>query len=448
MAKRLFGTDGIRGVAGEAPLDAQTVTALGRALGKDLARRQLQSYPVLIGMDTRESGPAIAAQLAAGLAAEGLTAEFLGVITTPGVAWVARTGGYAAGVMVSASHNPFQDNGIKIFDRTGFKLPDAEEHEIEEEIFRQLETADGKLAAAPPLLVSSGSIRRYIDFLLSTIDCNLNGLRLVLDCGNGAASPHAPGLFRAAGAEVIALFDQPDGRNINLGCGAVHTEKLREAVIAYGADAGIAFDGDADRAILVAASGRIIDGDAVLLIVSRALQSAGLLAGGEVVSTVMSNIGLERALHSSGIGMVRTQVGDKYVLEEMLRRGAALGGEQSGHVIFHAYATTGDGMLTGLQTLRVAAKQGKSLDELAADLVVFPQTLVNVRVKERRPLDSLPVTTEAIRASERELDGAGRVLVRYSGTEPLLRVMVEGPGMPQVEKIAERIAGAIRTELG
>jgi phosphoglucosamine mutase len=280
------------------------------------------------------------------------------------------------------------------------------------------------------------------------MDCSLNGLRLVLDCGNGAASPHAPGLFRDAGAEVIALFDQPDGRNINLGCGAVHPEKLREAVIAHRADAGIAFDGDADRAILVAASGRIIDGDAVLLIVSRALQSAGLLAGGEVVSTVMSNIGLERALRTSGIGMVRTQVGDKYVLEEMLRRGAALGGEQSGHIIFHAYATTGDGMLTGLQTLRVAAKQEKSLDELAADLVVFPQTLLNVRVKERRPLESLTATTEAIRTSERELDGAGRVLVRYSGTEPLLRVMVEGPGMPQVEEIARRIAGAIRTELG
>jgi phosphoglucosamine mutase len=448
MGKRLFGTDGIRGVAGEPPLDAPTVTALGRALGKDLARRRLESYPVLIGMDTRQSGPAIAAQLAGGLAAEGLTAEFLDVITTPGVAWLARTGSYAAGVMVSASHNPFQDNGIKIFDRTGFKLPDGEEHEIEEEIFRQLETADGKSAAAPALPVSSGSIRRYIEFLLSTMDCSLNGLRLVLDCGNGAASPHAPGLFRDAGAEVIALFDQPDGRNINLGCGAVHPEKLREAVIAHRADAGIAFDGDADRAILVAASGRIIDGDAVLLIVSRALQSAGLLAGGEVVSTVMSNIGLERALRTSGIGMVRTQVGDKYVLEEMLRRGAALGGEQSGHIIFHAYATTGDGMLTGLQTLRVAAKQGKSLDELAADLVVFPQTLLNVRVKERRPLESLTATTEAIRTSERELDGAGRVLVRYSGTEPLLRVMVEGPGMPQVEEIARRIASAIRTELG
>jgi phosphoglucosamine mutase len=282
-------------------------------LGKDLALRGLESYPVLIGMDTRESGPAIAAQLAGGLAAEGLTAEFLGVITTPGVAWLARTGSYAAGVMVSASNNPFQDNGIKIFDRTGFKLPDAEEHEIEEEIFRQLilpqaETAEGKFAAAAPLPVSNGSIRRYIEFLLSTMDCSLSGLRLVLDCGNGAASPHAPGLFRDAGAEVIALFDQPDGRNINLGCGAVHPEKLREAVIAHRADAGIAFDGDADRAILVAASGRIIDGDAVLLIVSRALQSAGLLAGGEVVSTVMSNIGLERALRTSGIGMVRTQV--------------------------------------------------------------------------------------------------------------------------------------------
>jgi phosphoglucosamine mutase len=447
MGKRLFGTDGIRGVAGEPPLDQRTVHALGRALGKDLSARELARHPVLIGMDTRESGPSIAAQLGAGLASQGLRVEFAGVITTPGVAYLTRTGDYAAGVMISASHNPFRDNGIKVFGRTGFKLPDAEEHEIEEEVFRQLESA-ADLLTEPPALAVSGNTRRYLDFLLATIKESLQGLRVVLDCGNGAASPLAAQLFHEAGAKVFPLFDQPDGRNINLDCGAVHPEKLRDEVVARGADAGIAFDGDADRAILVARSGRIIDGDAVLLMVSRALQAAGQLKGSEVVSTVMSNIGLEKALQAAGIRMIRTQVGDKYVLEEMLRRGAVLGGEQSGHVIFSTWATTGDGMLTGLQTLAVAVRCRQSLDELAKDLVVFPQLLVNVRVKERKPLENLPAVTEEIRASERELNGSGRVLVRYSGTEPLLRVMVEGPDMAQVREIAERIAGAIRAELG
>ena len=447
MAKRLFGTDGIRGVAGEPPLDPRTVGALGRALGKDLVANGRGSSPVLIGMDTRESGPMIAAHLAQGLAAQGVTSEFLGVVATPGVAYLARTGDYSAGVMISASHNPFQDNGIKIFGHSGFKLPDHEEHEIEEEIFRQLESETGQ-PPAPAMLQPNTGIAPYLDFLLSTLPARLDGLRVVLDCGNGAASPHAAQVFRKAGAEVTSLFDEPDGRNINLGCGAVYPEKLRAAVIGAGAHAGVSFDGDADRAMLVAPSGRIIDGDAMLLIVSRSMQAKGCLTGNELVTTVMANIGLEKALAASGIAMVRTQVGDKYVLEEMLRRNAMLGGEQSGHVIFHQYATTGDGMLTGLQALAVAAETGKSLDELASDLVVYPQLLVNVRVKERRSLESLPGVNAEIRSCEAELNGSGRVLVRYSGTEPLLRVMVEGPAMPLVKDLAERIARAIRAELG
>ncbi len=445
MAKQLFGTDGIRGVAGEPPLDAATVLALGRALGKDLAVRGLGGSPVLMAMDTRESGPAIAAQLAAGLRAAGLSTVFLGVAPTPAVAYLTRTGNYAAGVMISASHNPFGDNGIKVFGSTGFKLPDNEEHEIEEEIFRQMGSV-GESTVVTPLEISLNA-RSWLDFLLATLPVSLAGMRVVLDCGNGAASPHAAQLFRQAGAEVTGLFAEPNGRNINLGCGALHPEILRDAVIAQKADAGIAFDGDADRAILVAPSGRIIDGDAVLLIVSRALQAQGKLRGNEVVSTVMSNIGLEKALDASGIVLLRTGVGDKYVLEEMLRRGAVIGGEQSGHIIFHEHSTTGDGMLTGLQTLAACAAQGKSLDELANDLVVYPQLLLNVRVKERKPLEGLAGVTEEIRACETELQGAGRVLVRYSGTEALLRVMVEGQDMPQVQRLAERIASAIRAEM-
>lgn len=446
MGKRLFGTDGIRGVAGIPPLDPQTVTALGIALGDDLHRQGLAAKPVLIGMDTRESGPAIAAQLADGLRKTGVRVEFAGVVTTPGVAYLTRTGAFSAGVMISASHNPFADNGIKVFACTGYKLPDAEEGDIEEEIFRILADSDAITQAETPL-THTFSVRPYLDFLLSTIGVRLDGLRLVIDCGNGAASALAPGLFREAGAEVTAICDQPDGRNINLNCGALHVERLREAVLASGADAGVAFDGDADRAMLISPLGRLVDGDATMLIAARRLQADGHLPGNLVVSTVMSNLGLEKALERLGIAMLRTPVGDKYVLEEMIRRNATLGGEQSGHVIFREYATTGDGMLTALKILETCVRERATLDELAADLVVFPQLLVNIRVKERKPLDELPRVLDEIRACESALDGSGRVLVRFSGTEPLARVMVEGPDQSQVEKWAERIASAIRSEL-
>ena len=448
MAKRLFGTDGIRGTAGVAPLDPKTVTALGMALAEDLQHQKLAQMPVLIGMDTRESGPAIAAQLAHGLGVGGVNVDFAGVLTTPGVAYLTRTGSHSAGVMISASHNPFEDNGIKIFARTGFKLPDAEEHEVEEAIFRLLPGIPEQTLL--PALTAPRDPRPYLDFLLSTLASAkpLAGLKIVMDCGNGAASALGPELFREAGALVIPIGNEPNGRNINLNCGALHLENLRDQVTAHVADAGVAFDGDADRAMLVARSGRIIDGDAMLLIASRQMQADGHLPGNMVISTVMSNLGLEKALERMGITMLRTPVGDKYVLEEMVRREAALGGEQSGHVIFREYATTGDGMLTALKVLETAVRAGATLDELAADLVVYPQLLVNVRVKERRALEELPGVTGEIQACEAELNGSGRILVRYSGTEPLLRVRVEGPEQAQVQRLADRVAIAIRADMG
>jgi phosphoglucosamine mutase len=397
-------------------------------------------------MDTRESGLWLAEQVAGGLARSGVAARFAGVITTPGVAYLTRTGHFVAGVMISASHNPYRDNGIKVFARTGFKLPDAEEHAVEEEIFRILPGV--RAVASPAPLAISLSVQPYLTFLLSTLSGSLAGLRVVLDCGNGAASALAPPLFRAAGAEVMAICDDPDGRNINLNCGALHLEQLRAKVLEWKADAGVAFDGDADRALLVASSGKVIDGDAIMLIAARRLQQDGHLPGNIVVSTVMSNLGLEIALKRLGVSMIRTPVGDKYVLEEMLRRDAPLGGEQSGHIIFREYATTGDGMLTALKVLETCVRENAGLDTLAAGLTVFPQLLVNVRVKERRPLDELTGVVDEIRACEAALNGSGRVLVRFSGTEPLLRVMVEGTEQGRIEELAARIVSAIRAELG
>jgi phosphoglucosamine mutase len=446
LAKQLFGTDGIRGVAGEYPLDGATVFAFGAALGKDAAAQGAVNPEILIGTDTRESGGWIAELVAGGLESQGARVRFAGVITTPGVAYLTRTGPFAAGVMISASHNPYQDNGLKVFGHSGFKLPDSEEHEIEQEIFRLRE--QGVPPVSAKLTVDEELDRRYLDFLFSTLPGRLDGARIVLDCGNGASYRLAPELFRRAGADVTTIGAEPNGKNINLGCGALHLEKLREAVLACGADFGAAFDGDADRAIFVSAGGKIVDGDNVLLVCGRALRDSGHLHGDTVVSTVMSNLGLERALEASGIRMVRTPVGDKYVLEEMVRLGAALGGEQSGHVIFREYSTTGDGMLTALLLFGIARRAGLGLDELTADLKVYPQRLVNVRVKEKKALADLPAVAEEIRRVEAAFGGLGRVLVRFSGTEPLARVMVEGPDLERVETFSERIAEAIRREMG
>ncbi len=447
--RQLFGTDGVRGVAGEFPLDPKTVHALGAALG-DIARRHESRPEVVIGMDTRESSPWIAAQVAGGLKERGASVRFAGVTTTPGVAYLTRTNDFVAGVMISASHNPYRDNGIKIFSHSGYKLPDEREHAIEQEIFALLEA--GVQPAPAALAPDAGLDQLYIDFLASTVARPLSGLNLAIDCGNGAASKLAPELFQRLGACVTALNCAPDGRNINLACGALHVEKLREAVLGGGADMGVAFDGDADRAIFVSRSGKVVNGDAVLLLCAKALKAKGRLTGPDgrpaVVATVMSNLGLERALASHGIRLVRTPVGDKYVLEEMLRSGVVLGGEQSGHVIFSEYATTGDGLLTALRVIDTALEAGTGLDELTRELEVYPQRLVNVRIKSRKPLSELPAVNKEIRAAERDFGGAGRVLVRFSGTEPLARVMVEGPDLASVEAAATRIAAAIERDLG
>ena len=449
MGRQLFGTDGIRGIAGEYPLDAKTVQALGTALGE--AARKLSPDPeVVIGMDTRESGPCLAEQVAGGLAARGVRVRFAGVVTTPGIAYLTRTNAFVAGVMISASHNPYRDNGIKVFGHSGYKLPDEREHEIERRLFELL--AEGFEPAALPLTQDAALGRNYLDYLASIVKRRFDGVRMVVDCGNGAASALAPALFERLGARVQAIHCAPDGRNINLNCGALHVESLRQTVIAENADAGVAFDGDADRAIFVACGGKIVDGDAVLLIAARRLAAEGRLGGPEgkpaVVATVMSNLGLERALTASGIALLRTPVGDKYVLEEMLRTGAMLGGEQSGHVIFLEHATTGDGLLTALRVIEMMLEAGTGLEELTRDLEIYPQILVNVRVARKKPLEEMPEVVREIREAEHGFGASGRVLVRFSGTEPLARIMVEGPEQARVEAAARRIAAAIERELG
>ena len=445
MAKDLFGTDGIRGVAGEYPLDRETVYAFGVALGKDAAAHAPQPE-ILIGADTRESGGWIAELVAGGLASQGARVRYAGVITTPGVAYLTRTGRFVAGVMISASHNPYEDNGLKVFGHSGFKLPDDEEHLIEQEIFRQ--KAAGVTPAGQKLSVEEALVREYLDFLANVSSVRLDGAKVAIDCGNGASYELAPELFRRLGADVVAICCEPNGRNINLNCGALHLERLQQEVVAHGAQFGVAFDGDADRAIFVSAAGNVVNGDAVLLACGRALKNAGKLPADTVVSTVMANLGLEKAFEAEGIRMVRTPVGDKYVLEEMVRLGAALGGEQSGHIIFREYATTGDGMLTALRLFEIAMQAGTGLDELTADLKIFPQRLVNVRVREKKGLLELPAVASEIRRVEDEFRGAGRVLVRFSGTEPLARVMVEGPDLAQVESFSTSIADVIRREMG
>jgi phosphoglucosamine mutase len=445
MAKKLFGTDGIRGAAGEYPLDPKTTYALGEALGSWAAKHH-GSPEIVIGMDTRESSESLARQVAGGLVRAGVKPRFAGLITTPGVAYLTRSMDFVAGVMISASHNPYKDNGIKVFDHSGFKLPDEEEHELEKQIFALLASDLTPLPAV--ISVDEGLDAAYIDYLVSTLKSPLNGMRLIVDCANGAASKLAQGLFERAGASVTTIGCDPNGRNINLNCGALHVEKLREEVLRLGADAGVAFDGDADRCILVSHSGKVVDGDAVLLIAASHMQEAGELSVPVVVATVMSNLGLERALSARGISLLRTAVGDKYVLEEMVRRGASIGGEQSGHVIFHSYATTGDGMLTALRVLEIVAKSGRNLDELTSELETFPQVLVNVRVKERKPLAELSAVQHEISTAQAAFGDRGRILVRFSGTEPLARVMVEGMDHDLVRSAADRIAGAIQAELG
>jgi phosphoglucosamine mutase len=446
--RELFGTDGMRGVAGGFPLDPVTIFATGLALGRSLHNRAAKPA-VLLGWDTRESSAWIGSTFAAGLRQAGARVESAGVVPTPAVAFLTRKLGFQTGAVISASHNPWRDNGIKLFGGDGFKLPDAVELAIEKEI---LDLA-GKIVAPdadslPPLEVNSTFKTDYIEFLLGCVPgLSLAGLRIVADCANGAAAAVAPEVFRRMGGEVTLLNIAPDGRNINEECGALHPAFVASETRARGADVGLTFDGDADRCMMAGPGGNVIDGDAILLMAARDLKARGLLTGDLVVATSMSNMGLEAALRRSGIRMFRAPVGDRYVLKEMLAQNAALGGEQSGHILLPHLATTGDGLLTALMILDLMARSGKSMDELIADLKVFPQIIVNIKVRSKQPLESIPAVEAAIRAAEEELKDTGRVVVRYSGTEALARVMIEAESEDAMRRHAEAIANAIRNEL-
>ncbi|HEV2135240.1 MAG TPA: phosphoglucosamine mutase [Terracidiphilus sp.] len=451
--RKLFGTDGIRAVAGEPPLDPTTIFATGLALGHSL-RKTAAEPRVILGRDTRESGSWIAATLAAALRQTGAHVESAGVVTTPAVAFLARSLGFHAGVVISASHNPWQDNGIKLFGGDGYKLPDAVELAIEDEILHHAAQIAAPDPAALPLVEDNAAhTSRYIQFLLHSVPgLSLAGLHIVADCANGAAAALAPELFRrldSAGAAKIELLNiAPDGRNINLNCGALHPEHVAAETAKRGADLGLTFDGDADRCLLAGPRGNVINGDAILLAAARDLKARGMLTGNLVVATTMSNMGLEAALKHSGIAMLRAPVGDRYVLEQMQARDAALGGEQSGHILFPHLATTGDGLLTALVILDLIARSGQTIDQLTADLKVYPQVIVNVRVREKKPLTSIPSIAAAIRTAEEDLKETGRVVIRYSGTEPLARVMIEAESESAMKHHAEAIAAAIRAELG
>jgi phosphoglucosamine mutase len=445
VTERLFGTDGVRGVAGEHPLDHATVRRLGAALVRALP--QSASTPqLLIGRDTRESGPWIEAELAHGASGEGAQITSAGIVPTPAVAYLTRTAAYDAGVVISASHNPFEDNGIKVFSGRGEKFTERTEREVEAIVAdRSWSARAGEARTLDP----SDLTRSYLDHLRAIIaDAPFTGFKLAIDCANGATTPVAPQLFQSLGFDTVVIADRPDGRNINLGCGSTHPDLLARTVVECGCRMGVAFDGDGDRAIFVDERGEIVNGDAVLLMCARQMKREGRLAGNAIVATVMSNIGLEIALRESAIGLVRCAVGDKYVMEEMLARGLSLGGEQSGHIIFSEYLFTGDGLCTALNVLATVAKTGRSLGNLASDLTVYPQVLMNVRVREKADLSSVPAVAAAIARVESRVAGQGRLLVRYSGTEPLLRVMLEGAREHELRSWGQEIVDTVKQYLG
>jgi len=471
--RQLFGTDGIRGVAGEYPLDHETVYAIGRACGARLVRRFGQAK-VVLRQDTRESSGWIAETMARGLRDAGCGFASAGVLTTPGVAYLTRTHGFAAGVVISASHNPWQDNGIKLFGPNGMKLADEIEHEIEAEIFEHIDQladlkhdegslmqqvlpGDAKLRddylkwLAAQVAHISPPLGNVGDKQVSADARSLQSLRVLIDCANGAASAIAPELFARLGIPAEILHTSPNGRNINDGCGALHPEHVAAELLRRPGqfDLGITLDGDADRALFSDSRGNVVNGDAVLLIAARDMQSRGRLARDTVVATTMSNLGLEKALRAHGIRMLRADVGDKYVLEEMLKTGATLGGEQSGHILFmDGDSTTGDGLLTALRVLEIVARSGQPLEQLAAEYKVSPQQIRNVRVREKIPMNELPTVAAAIRAAEQELNGNGRVVVRYSGTEKLARVMIEAEDEALMRKHVEAVARALQGAIG
>lgn len=444
MIPKLFGTDGMRGVAGVSPLDPPTIARLAAAIVR--VRPFARAPRLIVGRDTRESGEWIERELARGAASEGAHVTSAGILPTPGVAYLAGALDFDLGVVISASHNSYQDNGIKVFSGKGEKFGEHEERAVEAVM------ADHSWSVSPsaaPQLELRDFVEPYLAHVRRLLPAPgpLSGARIALDMANGATTTTAKRLLDALGFEVVALGDAPDGRNINLACGSTHPANLAAAVVTHKCRLGVAFDGDGDRAIFVDHRGHLVDGDAVLLMLGLSYQRQGRLAGDTVVATVMSNIGLEIALRDRGIKMVRTPVGDKYVMEAMLRNGYVIGGEQSGHVILAEHLFTGDGLATSLAVLRVMAETGRELSDLVSELVTFPQTLVNVRVRDKRPVDGVPEIAAAMARVEAAQGGRGRLLVRYSGTEPLLRVMIEGEDQASVQAWAEEIAEAVRLTL-
>jgi phosphoglucosamine mutase len=454
--KTLFGTDGIRGEAGRFPLDAPTVNTIGFSLANHLAETVAEPV-IVIGRDTRESGEWLERALIEGAAQAGVKCLSAGVITTPGVAYLTRKLQAHAGVVISASHNPYQDNGIKIFSPSGQKIDDSLERQIERDVWTGSKTDESGLRASRepvfknPSPLAVASLRDdYLRFLIHEIanDLSLKGLTIVVDCANGASTEFAPPLFETLGARVLPINAKPDGRNINLNSGSLHIESLIETVTKQKADLGVAFDGDADRSLYVDEKGNFVDGDATLWVLANHLRSRSELKDDTVVATVMSNVGLEIAFRAAGIRLVRTDVGDKYVLDELLRLGASLGGEQSGHIIMPELSLAGDGMITALCLLRALRESDKTLSQATADFEQYPQILLNVRVREKVPFAALQPVQDEVRAVEERLSHKGRLLLRYSGTEPLARVMIEGEKQFEIEEYAQRIADAIKREIG
>jgi len=446
VKKKLFGTDGIRAVAGAFPLDPPTISRLGQALVGLLERKGLGTR-VLIGRDTRESGPWMERALARGVRAAGGETVSAGVIPTSAVSYLTKTHGFSAGAVISASHNPFLDNGIKVFSPLGIKIPDEWELELEADVLG----GRGRLPGHDlDVAVNPGLAGDYADYLVSRVRLTgpPSGLKVVVDCANGASSALAPRVLRGLGFEVEALHATPDGTNINLDCGSLHPERLAARVRETGAAMGVAYDGDADRALWVDGSGRLLNGDHTLFVQALHMKETGRLLTSDVVATTMSNMGLEAALEKAGLGLVRTKVGDKYVHEEMVARGANLGGEQSGHTIFLDDFPTGDGLLTSLHMLEVMVKRSATLASLVEDMAEFPQTLVNVRVTRKPDFAEFPEITAAVEETRARLGREGRLDLRYSGTEPLARVMVEARDRDLVESCAKRVADAVHKHLG
>jgi len=451
--RKLFGTDGIRGIANAEPLTAEMTVRLGRAAAYFFKKKKnkIGHHRIVIGKDTRLSGYMFEGALTAGICSMGVDVLMVGPMPTPAIAFLTRSFRADAGVVISASHNPFEDNGIKFFSEDGFKLPDDYEMEIERliysgEIDNVRPTGEG-LGKAFRIDDAEG---RYIEFVKNSIPKGLDfeGLKVVVDCANGAAYKITPTVLRELGADIITIGDKPDGVNINLKCGSLHPETLQRLVIEHNAHIGLAHDGDADRLIMVDEKGDLVDGDKVLAMCAIEFKRSGRLSHDTLVATVMSNFGLDIALKDAGIRVVRTQVGDRYVMEEMIKNNYNLGGEQSGHVIFLDYNTTGDGLITALQVLTLMQKSGKRLSELASCMKTFPQKLVNIKVREKKPLDTLDDFNKVIRESEKKLEGRGRIVVRYSGTETLLRIMVEGETYEEIVQIIETVSDAVNKYIG